>query len=104
MLGKWHISTFVPASLTSDSALTIKEALALFLMDGDMRPAMLTATKGELTLHVVGGDSAVLSYTLVNAEDDRYNLLTEEGEGVFVIENTKKAHLNIGGATYALYR
>lgn len=104
LLGMWQVSSFMPASLATDSALTIKEALALFLMDGEMRPATITVNKSELKLRTVGGDSAVMPYTLMNVEDDRYRFQTEEGDAEFVVENSKKATLKIAGATYELSR
>lgn len=104
ILGKWQISNIIPASLEGDSTLTVNEALALFLMDGEMRPAILTVAKNDLTLHTEGGDSEVLTYTIMDAEDDHYMFKTKEGDAEFVIESAKKAHFMIGGATYELYR
>jgi len=100
----WQISTFMPASLATDSAITIEEALALSFMNGDLRPATITITNKALKLYTAGGDSAVVTYTLAGVEDNRYSLQTEEGDGVFMFENSKKAQFKIGGATYELYR
>ncbi len=104
ILGTWQISSFTPASLTTDSSLTVKDALALFLMDGDLRPTKLTVDKNELTLHTAGGDSEALVYTLLGTEENHYSFQTEEGDAEFVVENAKKARFVIGGATYELYK
>lgn len=104
LLGKWLISNSMPASLETDSAITIEDAVALAFTNGELRPAMITVTKSDLKLHFAGGDSTVMAYTLLNAEEERYHLQTDEGVGEFLLVNSKKATLRVAGATYELYR
>lgn len=93
-----------PAVLATDSTVTIKDLLALFVSRGDLRPSTISVTNDEMVLHTVGGDSAVLAYSVVEVIDGRYSLETDQGQGVFVIENSKKARFNIAGAAYELHR